>query len=150
MKKNSTLHVYWFLRLFPPSTLRLLQLCTSFPQKIPPSTFFQPLLLLIQELLHPLHVALLTRIQLPLDTNSIKVAISIIRYKTERISKTKIQHWSPKLANEHQTWLTMKKTVFSDFSCKFLNPNYFSNLNSNCSKIWEQVLFLKLYWPFIV
>ena len=37
--KNSTLHVYWFLRFFPPSTPCLLELCTSFFQKIPPSTF---------------------------------------------------------------------------------------------------------------
>ena len=38
-QKKSTLHVYWFLRFFPPSTPRLLELCTSFFQKIPPSTF---------------------------------------------------------------------------------------------------------------
>jgi hypothetical protein len=38
-QKKSTLHVYWFLRFFPPSTPRLLELCTSFLQKIPPSTF---------------------------------------------------------------------------------------------------------------
>ena len=35
----STLHVYWFLRFFPPSTPRLLQLCTSFFQEIRHSTF---------------------------------------------------------------------------------------------------------------
>ena len=38
-QKKSTLHVYWFLRFFPPSTPRLLPLCTSFFQKISPSTF---------------------------------------------------------------------------------------------------------------
>ena len=35
----STLHAYWFLRFFPPSTPRLLHLYTSFFQKITPSTF---------------------------------------------------------------------------------------------------------------
>ena len=25
--------------------------------------------------------------------------------------------------------------LFSNFSCMFLNPNYFSNLNSNCSNV---------------
>ena len=72
--KKSTLHVYWFLRFFPPSTPRLLDLSTSFFQKIPPSTFiptstfidfanfapppllFQPPGLVIWQLLHPLHV----------------------------------------------------------------------------------------------
>ena len=45
LKKNppsthiSTLHVYWFLRFFPPSTPRLLQLSANFFQKIPPSRF---------------------------------------------------------------------------------------------------------------
>ena len=67
-------------RFFPPSTPRLLQLFTSFFQKIPPSTFIDfldffhppllvyciyvlfffkkshPLRLLILQLLHPLHV----------------------------------------------------------------------------------------------
>ena len=38
-QKKSTLHVYWFLRFFPPSTPRLLELCISFFHKIPPSTF---------------------------------------------------------------------------------------------------------------
>ena len=38
-KKNSTLLVYWFLRFFPPSTPRLLHLCSGFFQKIPPSMF---------------------------------------------------------------------------------------------------------------
>ena len=37
--KKSTLHVYWFLRFFPPSTPHLLELCISFFHKIPPSTF---------------------------------------------------------------------------------------------------------------
>ena len=40
-KKKSTLHVYWFLRFFPPSTPHFLELCTSFFQKIPPSTFIR-------------------------------------------------------------------------------------------------------------
>ena len=35
----STLHVYLFLRFFPPSTPRLLHLFTSFFQKKTPSTF---------------------------------------------------------------------------------------------------------------
>ena len=39
LKKKSPLHVYWFVRFFPPSTPRLLHLYTSFFQKIPPSTF---------------------------------------------------------------------------------------------------------------
>ena len=39
-QKKSTLHVYWFLRFFPPSTPRLLELCISFFHKIPPSMFF--------------------------------------------------------------------------------------------------------------
>ena len=38
-QKKFTLHIYWFLTFFPPSTPRLLHLCTSFFQKIPPSTF---------------------------------------------------------------------------------------------------------------
>ena len=38
-RKIPPFHVYWFLRFFPPSTPRLLELCTSFFQKIPPSTF---------------------------------------------------------------------------------------------------------------
>ena len=38
-QKKSPLHVYWFLRFFPPSTPRLLELCISFFHKIPPSTF---------------------------------------------------------------------------------------------------------------
>ena len=38
-QKKSILHVYWFLRFFPPSTTRLLKLCISFFHKIPPSTF---------------------------------------------------------------------------------------------------------------
>ena len=38
-QKKSILHVYWFLRFFPPSTPRLLELCISFFHKIPPSTF---------------------------------------------------------------------------------------------------------------
>ena len=29
-QKKSTLHVYWFLRFFPPFTPRLLELCISF------------------------------------------------------------------------------------------------------------------------
>ena len=37
--QNYTLHVYWFLRFFPTSIPRLLELCTSFFQKIPPSMF---------------------------------------------------------------------------------------------------------------
>ena len=38
-KKKSTLHVYWFFRLFPSSTPPLLELCTSIFQKISPSMF---------------------------------------------------------------------------------------------------------------
>ena len=38
-KKKITLQVYWFLRSFPPSTPRLLELCISFFLKIPPSRF---------------------------------------------------------------------------------------------------------------
>ena len=37
--KNSTLHVYWFLRFFPPSTPRLVELRVYVFQKIPPSRF---------------------------------------------------------------------------------------------------------------
>ena len=38
---TKTLHIYWILRFFhpPQSTPRFLELCTSFFQKIPPSTF---------------------------------------------------------------------------------------------------------------
>ena len=71
LKKNSTLHVYWFLRFFPPSTPRLLHLCTSFFPKNPtlhvysnlhvywfcnfctPPRLFQPPCLVIWQLLHP-------------------------------------------------------------------------------------------------
>ena len=48
-KKNPPLHVYWFLRSFPSSTLRLLHLCTSFFQKIPSSTFI-PTFTVIREM----------------------------------------------------------------------------------------------------
>ena len=33
-QKKSPLHVYWFLRFFPPSTQRLLHLCTSFSKNL--------------------------------------------------------------------------------------------------------------------
>ena len=49
---------------------------------------------------------------------------------------------------------------FSNFSCMFLNPNIFSNLDSNCSNLLdmrnlqEQVkkafCYQKLFWPFTV
>ena len=55
-KKKSTLHVYGFLRFFPPFTSSLLHLCTTFFQKISPSTFFQPPCLQILHFLYPLHV----------------------------------------------------------------------------------------------
>mgnify|MGYP007045256213 CR=1 FL=1 len=52
------------------------------------------------------------------------------------------------------------KKSFSNFSCMFLNPNIFSNLNSNCSNLsdlrnlHEQVkktfCCQKLFWPFTV
>ena len=42
--------------VFPPSTPRLLDLCTSFFQKIHPPRLFQPPRLVIWQLLHPLHV----------------------------------------------------------------------------------------------
>ena len=29
--------------------------------------------------------------------------------------------------------------VFSNFSCMFLNPNIFSNLNSNCSNLLDMI-----------
>ena len=50
--------------------------------------------------------------------------------------------------------------IFSNFSCMFLNPNNFSNLNYNCSNhldmrnLQEQVkkafCYQKLFWPFTV
>ena len=50
--------------------------------------------------------------------------------------------------------------LFSNFSCRFLNPNNFSNLNYNCSIFWdlrnlqEQVkkafYYQKLFWSFTV
>ena len=50
--------------------------------------------------------------------------------------------------------------IFSNFSCMFLNPNIFSNLNYNCSNLWEmrnlqeQVIkafcYQTLFWPFTV
>ena len=53
-----------------------------------------------------------------------------------------------------------KKLVFSNFSCMFLNPNIFSNLDYNCSNLLdlrnlqEQVkkafFYQKLFWPFTV
>ena len=49
---------------------------------------------------------------------------------------------------------------FSNFFCMFLNPNFFPNLNSNCSNLsylrnlQEQVekafCYQKLFWPFTV
>jgi len=42
--------------IFPPSTPRLLDLCTSFFQKFHPPRLFQAPLLAIWQLLHPLHV----------------------------------------------------------------------------------------------
>ena len=49
---------------------------------------------------------------------------------------------------------------FSNFSCRFLNLNYFSNLNPDCSNVFdlrnlqEQVknafCYQKLFWPFTV
>ena len=54
-QKKSTLHVYWFLRCFPPSTPRLLELCTSFFQKIPPRLLQHPRLVILQ-FFYPLHV----------------------------------------------------------------------------------------------
>ena len=51
-------------------------------------------------------------------------------------------------------------TIFSIFFCRFLNPNYFFNLNSNCTKVLDlrnlqeqvkkNILFHKLFWPFNV
>ena len=51
-------------------------------------------------------------------------------------------------------------SIFPNFSCMFLNPNNFSNLNSNCSNLLdkrnlqEQVkkafCYQKLFWPFTV
>ena len=50
--------------------------------------------------------------------------------------------------------------IFSNFSCMFLNPIFFSNLNYNCSNLFdmrnlqEQVkkafCYQKLFWPFTV
>ena len=51
------------------------------------------------------------------------------------------------------------KKYFSNFSCMFLNPNIFSNLNSNCShfidlrNLQEQgkkICYQTLFWPFTV
>ena len=59
---------------------------------------------------------------------------------------------------EAGTWRL--KITFSNFSCMFLNPNTFSNMNSNCSNVLdmknlqEQVkkafCYQKLFWPFTV
>ena len=38
-QKKSTLHIFWFLRFFPPTTPRLSELYISFFHKIPPSPF---------------------------------------------------------------------------------------------------------------
>ena len=53
-----------------------------------------------------------------------------------------------------------KILFFSNFSCMFLNPNSFSNLNSNCSNLVDMrnlqgqvkkaFCYQKLFWPFIV
>ena len=50
--------------------------------------------------------------------------------------------------------------IFSNFSCMFLNPIFFSNLNSNCSNlldVWnlqeqgkKAFCYQKLFWPFTV
>ena len=50
--------------------------------------------------------------------------------------------------------------VFSNFSCIFLNPNIFSNLNYNFSNLWDMrnlqeevkkaFCYQKLFWPFTV
>ena len=58
-----------------------------------------------------------------------------------------------------RVFFILEKTFFN-FSCMFLNPNNFSNLNSNCStfldlrNLQEQVekafCYQKLIWPFTV
>ena len=55
----------------------------------------------------------------------------------------------------------MKPPHFSNFSCRFLNSNYFFQFESNCSNVLglrnlqeqsknNNILFQKLYWPFTV
>ena len=52
----SRLHVYSFLRFFPPSTPRLLELWVYVFQKLHPPRLFQLPRLVIWQLLYPLHV----------------------------------------------------------------------------------------------
>ena len=46
--------------------------------------------------------------------------------------------WMPKFANIHlRQYRFFRRWVFSNFSCRFLNPNNFYNLNLNCSDILD-------------
>ena len=52
-------------------------------------------------------------------------------------------------------WFLLQNQSFSNFACMFLNPIFFSNLNSHCSNLLdmrnlqEQVFcYQKLFWPF--
>ena len=59
-------------------------------------------------------------------------------------------------ADKKRMWWQKDEQSFSNFSCMFLNPNNFSNLNSNCSNLLdlrnlqEQVKKAKLFRPFTV
>ena len=65
----------------------------------------------------------------------------------------------PNIIKKCQKYFSNQR-FFSNFSCMFLNPNNFSNLNSNCSNLLdlrnlqEQVkkafCYQKLFWPFTV
>ena len=64
---------------------------------------------------------------------------SINLMKTDIVQCCSVKASLVSLHQIHQTGLwntsTLIKRVFPNFSCMFLNPNNFSNLNSNCSNL---------------